>query len=57
MPEKIKTDNAGIKPTYPETGYGYIQIKDFRDQDEGKNIYEGCVRLRKNPMLKRLNGF
>ncbi len=30
----------GIKPTYPETGYGYIQIKDLRDDANGKNIYE-----------------
>lgn len=29
----------GIKPTYPETGYGYIQVGDLRETSDKRNIY------------------
>jgi len=30
----------GIKPSYPETGYGYIQISDLRHKQNKKSIYK-----------------
>jgi mannose-1-phosphate guanylyltransferase len=29
----------GIKPTYPETGYGYIQVGELRETSNERNIY------------------
>jgi mannose-1-phosphate guanylyltransferase len=42
--EFIKTNNAlltlGIKPNRPETGYGYIQVKEKADFDALDNLYK-----------------
>jgi mannose-1-phosphate guanylyltransferase len=46
----------GIRPTSPETGYGYIEKGDFKAAVSGENIY-AVKSIREKPPLKRAKAF
>lgn len=46
----------GIKPTYPDTGYGYIDLGETLDSFEGKNLYRVTQFLEK-PSLDKAKEF
>lgn len=46
----------GIKPTYPDTGYGYIDLGESLDTFEGKNLYRVTQFLEK-PTLDKAKEF
>ncbi len=44
--DRVNLVTIGIKPTRPETGYGYIQTCDEEDDDNYKVDYEGAEKVK-----------